>query len=187
VSYYDREDVGEDIGEDIGEATPWKRPQYQFNRPRPYVPPRPAPNTVSGPQVTSAFDKVGTDVRALAAQVKEIEARVDTNQGRGSKTLTALRNDLNQTKTISALLPLLSRPGTKEITEDVAGEDGGTVLTKGDKLAKASDDTISLLLPLLLLTGGFGGGSDSSSQQQGGMDSSMMMMLVLVLALRDKK
>ena len=180
MSYFNNTEEVEDVGEAV-----YRRPLPMQFQQQSYVPARPRPGAPTNQQVNTAFDKVAADVRVLSAQVKEIEQRVETTQSRNTKALTAVRSDLGQTKMISALLPLLSRPETKEVAADVKVGDT-TVFAKGEKVVESGDDTLSTILPLLLLMGPSTDGTGTGAQGIFGGDNSMMMMLVLAFALRKK-
>jgi hypothetical protein len=178
------------------EASRKRRPRSRWRmnaaRPRPYIT-RPSPSPVA--QVSTAFDRVGSDVRSLRAQGEDIEDKVDASSKNLYRAVAAVRNDLQQTKMLTALLPLLSRPQSKEVADDLRSDNGTLVFAKGEKVVKASDDTLTTLLPLLLIgmsppspTGN--GAPDGSGGGYGGFggdsNGSMMMMVVLALALTNK-
>jgi hypothetical protein len=189
MSYYNEDyDVEMVLGESDDEAygNRKRQPRFNANRSTAYMQRPTQHGAASTSSVSQAFDKVGGDVRKLVDQNKDAESA----QSRTNKRLQAINNDLQQTKMMSALFPLLLKPETLTLAANVGGSEPGSavVLHQGDKLLKASDDKISMLLPLLLLMGGNFGGSESGTSSESNNNNNMMMMLVLVLALAgDKK
>lgn len=173
---------------DYGEAP--RRLNTRTFRPLPNLTPRPASGAGgTGNYVTQA------QLQVVVAQVKALEGRVNTvntNVTRMGNTISAaqkketadrkketdaLRGEIRQVRELSALLPMLSGPQSKTLTETVGG------LPAGTKVMVDSGDSLTTLLPLLLLSGsGSGGGLfGSGGGGGGGMDNSMLLVLLLAM------
>lgn len=158
-------------------------------RPLPAPTPRPVTPGGTGNYVTQA------QLQVVTTQVKTLEGRVNTlngsitrmgntlntglkkEAGDRKKDVDGVRGDIRQVRELSALLPLLSTPQSRALTEAAGG------LPAGTKVLVDSGDSLTSLLPLLLLTGSgsgglFGSGGGSGS---GGLDSSMLLVLLLAL------
>lgn len=86
--------------------------------------PRPGGGGASGPvtqaQLEAALARVRVEVRANATGIKTLDGRVrtaiadqDRFQAATRKQVDKLRGDLKTTQTLSALIPLIAKPGTK--------------------------------------------------------------------------
>jgi hypothetical protein len=86
--------------------------------------PRPGGGGASGPvtqaQLEAALARVRVEVRANATGIKTLDGRVrtaiadqDRFQTATRKQVDKLRGDLKTTQTLSALIPLIAKPGTK--------------------------------------------------------------------------
>jgi hypothetical protein len=118
----DAESFGESRGRGRGRGSPRPvRPATGGNLFRP----RPAPGTPTGgggvtqAQLEAALGRVREQVTANATAIKTVDERVrtvisDTQklQADTRKDVTKLRSELKSTQMISALLPLIARPGT---------------------------------------------------------------------------
>ncbi|GAB3422726.1 hypothetical protein [Flindersiella endophytica] len=146
--------------------------------------PRQAPTAASQGQVQQAARSLDSKIETLSNAVKALESRTNTIAVEQDKIGTTVRKEmltrkkgtdgiraeLQQTKMLLILLPLLTQQ-TVEATDD----SGKTV-----NVVTQSSNQLSLLLPLLLLMpGGYGGSSGSG--QAGGMDTTMLLLLVLLL------
>jgi X-X-X-Leu-X-X-Gly heptad repeat protein len=146
------------------------------------MPRRPTGNSVTEGQLNAAVDKLDGKITTLSNGVKTLETRTNTvasEQDRmGSafrkeieerkKSLDAVQKDLQSTKMMSLLLPLLTQ---KPVTVPTAGGGSTQVLTQ-------PNDSLTTLLPFMLLMGNNSGGG--SGGMFGGDSSSMMMMMVLL-------
>lgn len=149
--------------------------------------PRPSSNGVTQAQLQAAVRTLDGKITTLAGNVKTLETRtgsVAAEQDRlgaalrreveeRKKATDATRRDLQQTKTLAVLLPLISQK-----TEDVTKNDGTTV-----KVVTQPGDSLTTVLPFLLLMGGTSGDSTSGG---GGLlgDSSNTLLLALLLTRR---
>jgi hypothetical protein len=118
--------------------------------------------------VNSRVATLGTDMTKQAAEIKKIAT------GR-SKDTAGLRRDLNSTRQMAAIMPLLSTPKTFTLTSAAGG------LAQGTKVVVDSGDNMSMLLPLLMM-GGMGGGSGEGGS--GGGMGDMMLPMVLLMSQR---
>jgi X-X-X-Leu-X-X-Gly heptad repeat protein len=148
------------------------------------MPRRPTGNHVTEGQLNAAVDKLDGKITTLSNGVKTLETRTNTvasEQDRmGSafrkeveerkKALDAVQKDLQSTKMMSLLLPMLTQ---KPVTVATAGGGSTQVLTQ-------PNDSLTTLLPFMLLMGNNSGGSSGSGGMFGGDSSSMMMMMVLL-------
>jgi hypothetical protein len=150
------------------------------------VSPRPNNQYVTQTQLQTSLAKVGDQLKANSNAIGGLSERVSAQTEVIRKEVTArkketdqLKKDLNQTRQMSALLPLLSKP--KSIQLQASAVPTGT--SPVPKALVESNDAFGLLLPLMLM-GGMGGSSGGSGG--GGMfggDDSGMMMMVLALTL----
>lgn len=134
-----------------------------------YYRPRVENKAVTQPQLQSALAKISKDVKANAAGVKAVGARVDTlaagqrKQGELLKKEAADRRremaKLKSNLQMSALLPLLM---SKSITVAEEATIDGTIIPAGTRLAVAPEP-MAMLLPMLMGGDGLGGGGDSSN------------------------
>lgn len=146
-----------------------------------YYKQRPTDRYVTQAQLQSALGKISKDVKANAAGVKTVGARVDTvnaEQKKQSdvlkKEIVARKKDLSKLKSgiqMASILPLVT---SKSIVTTSEATIGGVTVPAGTKLAVAPD-TLSALLPMFLLGDGLGGGGGESG------DSSNMLFLALAV------
>jgi hypothetical protein len=184
MSYYDNEDhdVEMALGEFDDEAShkQKKHPHYNAHK-QPYMQRPHNGGAAPAASVSHAFEKVGGDVKKLVEQSRDLESE----QSRNTKQLKAIHSDLQQTKMLSVLLPLLSKPtDTVNVKNEVKDAQGNVLFNAGDKLLKAKDDKLTLLLPAMLfgMGGSSFGGSDSSSGLENNNNNMMMMMMVMAIA-----
>lgn len=145
---------------------------------------RQAPTAASQSQVQSATRNLDVKIETLSASLKAVESRVNALAAESEKTRAgvrkeimtsrraddSLRSDVQQTKLLSVLLPLLSQGDTIDVEKD-----DGTVA----KVVTRSTSQMSSLLPILLLFGGgFGSGS---TDNKGGLGDPVMLILLLTL------
>ncbi len=135
-----------------------------------YYRPRVPNNFVTQAQLQAAMARIGKDVKANAAGIKSVGARVDAVAAEQRKQSETMRKDTAERKKelaklksnmqLAALLPLLT---SKSLTIANSADLGGTTIPAGTKLSIAPDG-IGLMLPLLLMgDGGLGGGGDSGN------------------------
>jgi hypothetical protein len=181
--YVDDIDTLLDEFEDFEERTPRRRaaPVRTPSRQSSFAP-RANPSAASQGQVQAAARNLDSKIETLSNSVKALETRANSlgaEQDRVSAALRkemterkkgtdATRADLQQTKMLAILLPLLSQE-----TTDATDEQGNPV-----KLVTQSQNQLSLLLPLLLLMPGYSG---SGSDGKGPMDTTMLLLLFLLL------
>lgn len=146
---------------------------------------RPSGQYVTQAQLEAAMARVGAQIRANSNAVRTLTGRVESTlvairkeTAERKKDTQALKKDLQQTKELSALLPLLIQPRSVGPTRSLSGSG----IPDGSKPLVQSDDALSTLLPFLLLMGDMGGGG-GGGLFGGGEGGSSLMMLVLVLAL----
>jgi hypothetical protein len=143
---------------------------------------RPSSQYVTQTQLQVALEKISKDVKANAAGLKTVGARVDTVAADQRKQAEALKKEAvarrreaaraKSNAQLGAILPLvLSKSITvaKEVTID------GTTIPAGTKLAVAPDP-LAALLPMFL-TGGNSSGSGGSES-----DGSGMLLMALALS-----
>lgn len=152
--------------------------------------PRTTPTAASQGQVQQAARSLDSKIETLANSVKALETRTNSLAAEQDKVGTIVRKqalvgrkgdegiraELQQTKMLAILLPLLTQQSV-EATDDEGNK--VNVLTQ-------SNNQLNLLLPLLLLMPGGYGGSGGGSGQAGGMDMSMLLILFLVLGQQNK-
>jgi hypothetical protein len=138
---------------------------------------------VTQTQLQTSLAKVGAQIRTNSDAIKSVSNRVSsqsvllTKEVRARKRETdQLKKDLNQTRQMTAILPLLSKPSSVELLS-TSTKDSST-----PRVLVESSDTLSTLLPLMLM-GGMGGSSSGGGGMFGGGDDNSMMMLVLALTL----
>jgi hypothetical protein len=157
---------------------PTKRRPVPAGKGSGYYKPRVKNTNVTQQQLTAALAKISKDVKANAAGVKTVGARVDSVVAEQKTQAAALKKEiadrrkesdkLKQNLQMASLLPLLT---SKSITTTEATEVGGAAIPAGTKLS-VQQGGAGALLPLLLLGGdGLGGG-----------DSSNTLLLVLALS-----
>jgi hypothetical protein len=145
---------------------------------------RQAPTAASQTQVQAAARNLDVKIETLSAAVKAVESRTNALAAESEKTRAALRkeimdrrktgdvtrNDLQQTKMLAVLLPLLTQGETVTVQDDSGKE---------FKVATQSDSQLGSLLPFLLL---FGTGSGyGSGDSKGGLGDPIMLILLLTL------
>lgn len=149
---------------------------------------RPATQYVTQAQLQTALARVGAQVRTNSNAIKQVGARVvaataaikkETSERK--KDLEKVRNALNQTQQMAAILPLLTQPKSITTTADIPGG-----IPRGTQVLVDGSNTINLFLPLLLLTSigdgsGTGGGGLLGGGGAGG-DNTMMMLLIILAA-----
>jgi len=146
--------------------------------------PRQTTTPASQTQVQSAARNLDSKIETLSTAVQALENRTNllsTGQDRQvalvrrevgdrRKSTDAIRADLQQTKMLAVLLPLLTQESI------AATDDSGNSV----RVLTQSSNQLGILLPLLLLMPGYGGG-DSKGGFMGGGDSTMMLLLLFVL------
>jgi hypothetical protein len=136
---------------------------------------------VTQTQYQSTLKKISEDVKANAAAIKTVSARVDSLAADQKKQAELLKKDgfgrkkeLAQLKNglqMASILPLIT---SKSITLASATEIGGTQVAAGTKISVAPD-ALTALLPMFLLGDGLGGGGS-------GGDSNNMLIMALALS-----
>ena len=143
---------------------------------------RQAPTAASQSQVQAATRTLDAKIETLSRAVKDLEGRTAALTTEQTRTSTALakevalrkrsiettRNDLQQTRMLSVLLPMLTQGETTEVVDEATG--------KTIKVLTASDSQFASMLPLLLLTSG-GAGTDSKGLLG---DSNNLLLLALL-------
>lgn len=134
-------------------------------------------------ELARAIMNVDTKIKTNTEAITKVNTRVNAVADLQATQATALKNEsakrekdikeLRQTSQFLALLPLITRPTTRTITQKTNG------LQANDKVPIDSDGLTSLL-PLLLV-GGLGNGSSGSLGLGGGGDSSTLLILALAL------
>lgn len=152
--------------------------------------PRPNTQYVTQTQLQTSLAKVGAQIKTNSDAIKSVSDRVSAQTevisrevATRKKETDQLKKDLNQTRQMSAILPLLSRPSSVKLQRNAT--DPETVTAEAPKVLVESGDTLSTLLPLMLM-GGTGGSTGGSGGGMFGGDDSGMMMLVLALTLSKK-
>ncbi|WP_425148540.1 hypothetical protein [Deinococcus sp.] len=152
------------------------------------------PQRASGSYVTEAMlnaavSKLDGKLDVVNRNSKLLETRTNTlaneqdRQGAAlrkenadrKKEAEAIRRDLRQTRELSAILPLISRPATVQ----VRAADGTTSVSA----LSGSSNTMSTLLPLMLMMSpGSSDGGSGSGGMFGGDGSSMLLLAVALSA-----
>lgn len=200
---YSRDDVEailasleSDDSEDVDEAVP--APRMPFRRPAPRTAPgtasyrAPMPNSyVTQKDLQENIQRVDAKLTTNAEAIKTVNARLNTLTGDIARQTAAIKKETDDRKKdaaalrnnvqLSTLLPLLTQPKTKDVTDAVPN----TTLTKGDKILVDGSSSLTSLLPILLL-GGLGAPSDGTSASSAGGMSDPTTMLVLLLALTQR-
>lgn len=176
----------ESLLDDLGEFDERARPRTTVRTPtgRSSFQPRQAPSAASQSQVQAAARNLDSKIETLSNAVKALETRTNTITADVEKTMAglrkefsvrqkgseSLRSELQQTKLMSVLLPMLTTETVK--AQDPDGKEI-TVVTQ-------SQNQFASFLPFLLLMGGGmgGGGGDSSKGPLG--DSSTLFLLLLL-------
>jgi predicted RNase H-like nuclease (RuvC/YqgF family) len=148
---------------------------------------RATPSPASQTQVQTAARNLDAKIETLTAGVKALETRTNTlaaeqdKQGvllrkevtDRRKTADGIRGDLQQTKMLAVMLPLLTQE-----TVDATDANGAQV-----KVVTQSQNQLASILPfLLLMQPGYGGGADGAKGPFG--DSSTMLLMILLLSRR---
>jgi len=127
---------------------------------------------VTQTQLQAALNRVGTDVRKLAANTSALENRIDQAAVRTKRSA----QQTQQAFQLTALLPLLIRPKTITLGDQVAN------IPRGTRIMIDEGDSLTTLLPRrLIMMGGRGG------QGQAGTGNDSMMMLLVVLLLTSSR
>ncbi|MGW7363425.1 hypothetical protein ACWGI8_08355 [Streptomyces sp. NPDC054841] len=172
--------------EDFEERTPYRRQTVRTPSRRSSFAPRHTPVPASQGQVQSTARNLDSKIETLAAAVKSLESRTNTlatdqaklattlrkESGEQKKGSDVIRADLQQTKMLALLLPML----TQETVD--ADADGKSV-----KVVTQSQSKIGDFLPFLLLMPGLTGGNESHGSGLGG---DMVTNLVLLSMLTKK-
>lgn len=141
---------------------------------------RPAPTAASQAQLQAASRNLDGKIETLSHAVKVLENRTNgltADQQRTAaalrkeaeerkKSAEAIRGDLQQTKLLGVLLPMLTQE-----TIEVKDKDDRTV-----KVVTQSQNQIATLLPFLLLMGGTGGDAGA----KGPLGDGMLPLLLIV-------
>lgn len=149
--------------------------------------PRQTTTPASQTQVQSAARNLDSKIETLSSAVQALETRTNTlsttQDRQGSllrrevadrrKTSDSIRSDLQQTKMLAVLLPLLSQ-------ESIEGTDDSG---RSVRVLTQSQNQLTTLLPLLFLLPGYSGG-DSKGGFGGGDSTMMLLLLVLLLGRR---
>lgn len=154
--------------------------------------PRPSTQFVTQTQLQTALAKVGAQIKTNSDAIKTVSDRVSTQADLLGKEVVArkkktdeLERGLRQTRELTAILPLLSRPKSVQLANNATVP--AAAAGAAPKALVESDDTLSFILPLMLLSGsGSGGGGGMFGGGGSGGDDSSMMMLVLALTLGRK-
>jgi hypothetical protein len=169
--------------EEYDEAAPRRRATVRTPTRQSSFVPRQTATPASQTQVQSAARNLDSKIETLSSAVQALETRTNSlsaAQGRQvgllrkevadrRKSTDATRSDLQQTKMLALLLPLLTQE-----TTDATDDSGRTV-----KVVTQSQNQLATLLPLLLLMPGYSGGDGKGGF--GGGDSTMLLLLVLLL------
>ena len=183
VEEFEEELEESDLDEMIESRRRGRRPRTASGRN--LATPRPQGNYVTQAQLATAMAKVSEQIQTNSRAIATVNTRVEAVAAQQEKHVAAIRKEIAERKKqdetqrknfqqqfmLFALLPLLNKPKTREIT--IGDEKIKVFVDEGDSLND--------ILPLLLISGGgLGGGSGGDS----GYDNTMMPLL-LVMALRD--
>ena len=130
-----------------------------------------SPSAASQGQVQAAARNLDQKIETLSTAVKTLETRTNTIAADQTKLGTGLkstRGDLQQTKTLAAVLPLIAT-NTANWTDPATGS---TV-----KVVTQPQNQFTTLLPLLLL---MGGGSTDGAKGPFGDTSTFLLLAVLL-------
>lgn len=155
--------------------------------------PRPSQNYVTQAQLQAAVKTLDGKITTLASNVKTLETRTNSvaaEQDRVAASLRkeieerkkgseGIRRDLQQTKTLSVLLPFMTQKVQELPLLDKDGRETGKV-----KVLTQPDDSMRTMLPFLLL---MGGGTSSETSGGGGLMGDNTMMLMMAVMLSDRK
>ena len=151
---------------------------------------RQAPTAASQGQVQAATRNLDVKIETLSTSLKAVEAKVNALAAESEKTRTgvrkeiardrktddALRNEIQQTKLLAVLLPLLTQGETIDVDND------GTQV----KVATQSTNQLASLLPILLLFGGGFGSGSGDNKGGGGLGDPLMLILLLTVLGKNK-
>src|SRR5207237_1100402 len=146
--------------------------------------PRTTPSPASQGQVQSAARNLDAKIETLSNGLKALETRVNGISTEQERTTTALRkemaerkkstdatrNDLQQTKLLAVLLPMLTTQTTD--AQDAAGNP--------IKVVTQSQNQLNLLLPLLLLMPGYSGSGTDAGKGPLGDTTTLLLLFVLL-------
>jgi hypothetical protein len=146
---------------------------------------------VTQTQLQTSLAKVGAQIKTNSDAITTVSSRVSTQSELLTKEVAArkketdqIKKDLNQTRQMAAILPLLSAPKSVQLAKG-ATDPATPAANQAPKALVESGDALSTLLPFLLL-GGMGGSGGGGMFGSGGGDDSTMMLLVLALTLGKK-
>lgn len=171
--------------EEYDEAVPSRRGYVRTPSRQSSFVPRQTTTPASQTQVQSATRNLDSKIETLSKAVQALETRTNslsTAQDRQGalirkevtdrrRSTDATRSDLQQTKMLAVLLPLLTQE-----TTDATDDQGRSV-----KVVTQSQNQLATLLPLLLLLPGYSGGGDGKGPLGGGDSTMMLLLLVLLL------
>jgi len=172
-----------------GRRSPVRTPSRQSS-----FAPRPTGQAASQTQVQSAARNLDAKIETLSNAVKALETRVngvaaDTQRvgtvvkkeiEERKKSGDAIRGDLQQTKLLGAILPMIGQKTVDVTVLNAQGEPTGTT----QKLLAPSDNPIAQFLPILLLLGGSSSGDGSKS---GGLGDGILPLLLVVSLMNANK
>ncbi|MGW5192750.1 hypothetical protein ACWEOO_26135 [Kribbella sp. NPDC004138] len=172
-----------DYDEGFEEAAPRRSTMVRTPTRQSSFVPRQTTTPASQTQVQSAARNLDSKIETLSSAVQALETRTNTlstNQDRQGgllrrevadrrKSADTIRADLQQTKMLAVLLPLISQE-----TTDAVDDSGRSI-----KVLTQSQNQLGILLPLLLLLPGYSGGDNKAGF--GGGDSTMMLLLLVLL------
>jgi predicted RNase H-like nuclease (RuvC/YqgF family) len=175
--------------EEFEEAVPSRRTSVRTPSRQSSFMPRQTTTAASQTQVQSATRNLDSKIETLSKAVQALETRTNslsTAQDRQAalvrkevtdrrRSTDATRSDLQQTKMLAVLLPLLNQD-----TTDATDDQGRPI-----KVLTQSQNQLTTLLPLLLLLPGYSSGGDGrGGGGLGGGDSTMMTLLLVLLLSR---
>ena len=151
---------------------------------------RPAPSAASQAQVQTAARNLDAKIETLSTAVKAIETRANSLSAEQDRVAAILRKeaedrkkgidstraDLQQTKMLAVLLPLLTQQ-TVEATDPNTGQPLRDASGQPVRVVTQSQNQLTTLLPLLLLLPGTSGGGDPA---KGGLDLTTLLLVVLL-------
>lgn len=170
--------------DEFEERTRRRRPPVRTPSRQTSFVPRSTPTPATQGQVQAATRTIDSKIETLSNAVKALEARstgLSASQDRlgaalnkevaeRKKVIDGTRADIQQTKMLSAILPLVTQT-TADATDNTTG--------KSVKVLTRSDNQLASLLPLLLLMSP-GAGAGDGKGPLGGDNTMMLMMLVLL-------
>jgi hypothetical protein len=140
--------------------------------------PQPQAAYVTKAELQAVTDRIDRDFAATRTGLQQVGSRIDAFAAQHTRDITKIRQEARQQAELSALLPLLMRPQTRQITTATNG------LQAGDRVVVDGSDTFATLLPLLLVGGGLGGSGTTGGGGLFGGDSSGMLVLALAMSRR---